>query len=289
MTYLYALAAISLLVALLERWRPARPAQTPLRRWLWSDAVHLVFNGHFLGVILYGLAAHHLLPHLDAALTARGWGDVVYHNAARTWPLWVQVPVALVSLDFIQWGVHNLLHRVGPLWRLHQVHHSVQDGEMDWIVAFRFQWSEVVLYKLVQFLPLAWLGFAPEALMVHAVLGTLIGHLNHANLSWDYGPLRYVLNSPRMHLWHHDFDGPRTGRNFAIIFSAWDWIFRTAYLPNHPPRALGYPGVETMPRDFFGQATWPLPLWVPWLQVHPWLRAGLGVGLIAVAWRWAQG
>ena len=64
-----------------------------------------------------------------------------------------------------------------------------------------------------------YLGFAPQALFFHAIIGTLIGHLNHANLTWDYGIFRYVLNSPRMHLYHHAYDAPRTGQNFGIIFS----------------------------------------------------------------------
>ncbi|MCB9546944.1 MAG: sterol desaturase family protein [Myxococcales bacterium] len=286
--YLYALAVISLLVAALEWWRPWRPAQPQLRRWIWSDALHLVFNAHFLGAILYGLAFYHLLPHVDAWLADRGWVGALYHDAASAWPLWIQIPVALVALDFVQWCVHNLLHRVPFLWPLHEVHHSVKDGEMDWIVAFRFQWSEVVLYKTVQFLPLAWFGFAPEALLFHAVFGTLIGHLNHANLAWGYGPLRYVFNSPRMHIWHHDYDGPPHGRNFGIIFSTWDWIFGTAYMPDHPPRKLGYPGVEAVPQDFFGQVVWPLQKAVPALRRHAVVGSVLGIGLVSAGWMAAQ-
>ena len=37
-----------------------------------------------------------------------------------------------------------------------------------------------------------------------AVVTTAWGDFNHANLDVELGPLGYVLNSPRMHLWHHD-------------------------------------------------------------------------------------
>ncbi|MEZ4467313.1 MAG: hypothetical protein R3F43_23415 [bacterium] len=66
------------------------PAQPQLRRWIWSDGLHLVFNAHFLGAILYGLAFYHLLPHVDAWLADRGWLGALYHDAASAWPLWIR-------------------------------------------------------------------------------------------------------------------------------------------------------------------------------------------------------
>lgn len=84
-----------------------------------------------------------------------------------------------------------------------------------------------------------------------------MGHLNHANLDWGHGWWRYVLNSPRMHLWHHDTESARA-RNFGIIFSLWDWVFGTAHLPDHPPRRVGFHGQEALPPDFFRRSLWPL-------------------------------
>jgi sterol desaturase/sphingolipid hydroxylase (fatty acid hydroxylase superfamily) len=281
-SYPLALALISLLVAGLERVRPAR-RQAPLRPGLWSDVLYLVLNGHFLGVVIHGIATRHVLPRVDAALAVAGLQDAVHRSAAADWPLWVQVPVALVVIDLLQWCVHNLLHRVPWLWSLHKVHHSVRDGEMDWIVSFRFQWTEVVVYKLLQYVPLAWFGFSAEAAFVHAVVGTLVGHLNHANLDTAWGWGRYILNSPRMHLWHHDHDADGAGRNFGIIFSAWDWLFGTAWLPDHPPRRLGFPGDDALPRDVFGQAAWQAGAWLP-EPVPRVVTAALGILLMAGVW-----
>lgn len=275
-TYPIALLLISVFVAGLEYFRPKRD-QKQLRPDLWSDLVHLVFNAHLLGVILFGLATAYVLPYLDAWLADAGLIDMVYRNAAQTWPLWVQIVVALVAVDFVQWLVHNSLHRVPWLWELHKTHHSVKDGEMDWIVSFRFQWTEVVVYKAILYLPLAYFGFDPTAVMVHAIFGTLIGHLNHANIDWDWGPLRYVLNSPNMHIWHHDYDGDtHTTVNFGIIFSTWDWLFGTAKMPDRDPDHLGFAGVETFPRNFFSQAVWPMQQFAPALAKKPLLTAAMG-------------
>ncbi len=254
MQYWVALLLCSLLVAGAEALRPWR-RQKRLRRWLWSDLVHLVFNGHFLGVILAVLTGKWVLPWLEPLLHRIGMDRAV---AAR-WPLWLQFCVALFGLDFIQWNVHRLLHRVPFLWCFHQVHHSVTDGEMDFIVSFRFHFMEVVVYRTAMYLPLVFFGFGGNALFLVAVVGTLIGHLNHSNLDLGHGRWRYVLNSPRMHLWHHDADAaPDEVGNFGIILSAWDYLFGTARVPGAAPRRLGFPGVEQFPRTFFGHELWPL-------------------------------
>ena len=259
MTYAYWLVGLSVLVATLERLFPARE-QPVLRRRSWSDAIYLLFNGHLLGLILYGLAHPFIVPVLDDMLTGIGWKEVLYFDAASVfgWSVALQAIVALVVVDFLQWLVHNALHRSARLWSIHQIHHSVEDGEMDWIVSFRFSWLEPVVYKSVSYFPIMWFGFVPEALFVHAVVGTLSGHLNHANLSWDYGPFRYLLNNPKMHMYHHAHDAPNQGQNFGIVFSAWDYLFGTAHLPKEPCEKIGFPGMKMLPDHFFGQLVWPL-------------------------------
>ena len=79
-----------------------------------------MFNGHFLGLLLAGLASTWILPSVDRWLAAEGLTDAVYRNAAVDWPLWLQIIVALLVLDFIQWCVHNSLHRIPLFWEFPQ-------------------------------------------------------------------------------------------------------------------------------------------------------------------------
>ena len=75
------------------------------------------------------------------------------------------------------------------------------------------------------------MGFNYDAALAVAVFATLVGHLNHTNVPFDYGPLKYIFNSPKMHIWHHDvMMHKNSGQNFGIVLSVWDWIFKTAYL-----------------------------------------------------------
>ena len=77
--YLYpiSLAGLSALVFLLERFFPWRAGQKQLRPKLWSDFIHLAFNGHFLGLLLAGLASTWVLPYVDRWLGSQGLSDVV--------------------------------------------------------------------------------------------------------------------------------------------------------------------------------------------------------------------
>jgi len=240
-----------------------------------------VFNGHFLGAWLYLISTEHFAPVLEATLQKMGVWGLVYQSAAQDLPIWLQAVLGIVVIDFVHWNIHRLLHRVDFLWRFHQVHHSVKDGEMDWIVAFRFSWVEPVVYKTLTYLPLAWLGFVPEAIFAHAVFGTLIGHLNHSNLRWDYGPLKYLLNSPKMHLHHHCYNAPQHGQNFGIILSCWDWIFKTAHLPPEPPKRIGFQGEEKLPQDFLGHMSWPMSSFIEDEGTH-WKRSFAGAGVFCM-------
>jgi sterol desaturase/sphingolipid hydroxylase (fatty acid hydroxylase superfamily) len=255
MTYWPWLLAISLAFVGIERLFPWRRAQVLLRRGWLRDLGFLVLNGH-----VFSLWTATLGGILAAAATSlfRRLGLGLEASPVAGWPFLAQFLVLLVLADFLQWCVHNLLHRVPWLWTFHKVHHSIET--MDWIGNWRFHWMEIVVYRSLQWLPLAWLRVSPGAAFAVAMVTTIWGDLNHANLNVGLGRLGYVLNSPRMHLWHHDASSEGgAAKNFGIVFSAWDHLFGTAYWPRErSPERLGYPEMEEMPRSLAGQVLWPV-------------------------------
>lgn len=257
-TYWHWLALLSLAVFALERFVPRDKAQRALRKGILTDVFYIVFNGHFLGVLV-AMAATPVARAFDAFLSTLG--VTLHANWLSALPLWLQFIVAFFLSDFLQWSVHNLLHRVPFLWRIHQVHHSIVD--MDFMGSMRFHFGEVIVYKSLLYVPLALVGFSGDVLFLLAIVGTLIGHMNHANTSLRFGPFVYFFNTPQMHIWHHahpnsDATLPRVGVNFGINLSLWDWLFGTAYLPSHDPSALGFEGIERFPEDPIRQAVAPL-------------------------------
>jgi sterol desaturase/sphingolipid hydroxylase (fatty acid hydroxylase superfamily) len=255
--YFFWLLLVSALCFGLERVVPWRKQQAALRQGFAQDVFWLVFHGHVLGV-LTALASAALAPHLSFPLYAKVKEAAAAAMLVRSLPLPVQFLVLLVVKDFLEWCTHNLLHRVGFLWQFHKVHHSIR--ELDFLGNFRFHWAEVTVYWFVTSLPIAALGVIDARVwMTLAVFSTLIGHLNHSNLPISWGPLRYVLNSPKMHVWHHArLDGGAAGHNFGVVLSVWDWLFRTARVPDGQPARLGFEGDETFPSGLVGRLAWPL-------------------------------
>ena len=247
-SYLFWLMAASLFCLLLERVFPWRKEQRLLRPQWSQDLFFLFFNGQFFGL---------LLARVVAALF--GWvpDDPGPHLLGAA-PLWVQFGVFFLVKDFLEWCVHYCLHRVRWLWQFHKLHHSIV--ELDWIGNFRFHWMEIVLYRALTYLPLMALGVSDAVLLPIAVLSTLIGHLNHANVKISWGPLRYLLNSSRMHVWHHDMvKHHRYGQNYGIVFSLWDWLFGTAYWPADrlQPDQLGFGRMASFPRRLLPRLIYP--------------------------------
>lgn len=253
--YFFWLLAVSAFCWLLERIMPWRPQQKAWRDQIGQDFFWLVFNGHYAGVLLAAVSnwAIQSLNHL--------WGErlpsLAHIKLLDGSPLWVQFLTFLLVKDFLEWCIHNLLHRVPWLWEFHKLHHSIT--ELDWIGNMRFHWMEIVLYRGLTYLPLFLLGVDRRVILWIAVFSTLIGHLNHSNLDLDWGIFRWILNSSRLHVWHHDVvNHKRSGQNFGIIFSLWDFLFGTAYLPlRQQPEHLGFEGMEQFPKGLLQRLAYP--------------------------------
>ena len=253
--YFFWLLVISLFCWVLERAFPWRREQRAFRRQFGQDLFWLLFNGHYAGILIAFVGSWLLLQ----ATTAIPSPEEIQLLGSS--PLWLQFVLFVVIKDLLEWCVHNLLHRVSWLWSFHKLHHSIE--ELDWIGNMRFHWMEIAVYKSLTYLPLVMLGVDGRVILWVAIANTLIGHLNHANLNISWGPLRYVINSPRMHVWHHELIARgQHGVNFAVLFSLWDWIFGTAHMPSGQPARLGFYDMDTFPRGLLGRLSHPLTsLW----------------------------
>ncbi|MGB3591446.1 MAG: sterol desaturase family protein [Nonlabens sp.] len=256
--YFYWLLFLSLLVYSLELIFPWRKTQNAVRKDFWLDGFYLLFNFFLLSLIGFNAVADVGVALFNDLLLSVGITNLVSISLA-TLPAWPQLLTMFILADFMQWNIHRLLHRVPWLWNFHKVHHSVL--EMGFAAQFRFHFMESIVYKTLQYVPLAMIGFGIDQFIIIHIIAILIGHLNHANLDLDYGPLKYLLNNPKMHLWHHSKVIPNNqkyGVNYGLSLSLWDYLFGTAHVPYHDPDLeLGFPGVESFPDQFHTQLVVP--------------------------------
>ncbi|TYP74327.1 sterol desaturase family protein [Aquimarina intermedia] len=252
--YFWGLMAISLLVWGLEIAFPWRKEQSIFRRDFWLDGFYMFFNFFVFAIIISGF--YRLLEVLfkDIGVSAE---SLTIINISGL-PMWAQLVIFFIILDFVQWFTHVLLHKYPFLWRYHKIHHSVK--EMGFAAHLRYHWMENIFYKPLKTIGVMVLGgFEPEQAYIVHFIAITIGHINHSNIKITWGPLKYIVNNPVMHLYHHSYVLPKGtyGVNFGISLSLWDYIFKTNYVPEDSGTIeLGFPGDEKVPKDFIRQITY---------------------------------
>lgn len=260
--YFYGLILISLIVWLLELLFPWRKDQKIFRKDFWLDTFYMFFNFFLLNLIVLIFLSNATAQLFDDFLGFLGWelSDFQLLNLDAL-PFGLGLLIFFLVTDFVQWNTHRLLHYSPFLWNFHKLHHSVK--EMGFAAHLRYHWMEPVVYKSLLYIPLAIIGgFQVEAVAIVHFSALAIGHLNHANLGWDYGFLKYIFNNPKMHIWHHAKDLPKDARygvNFGISLSLWDYLFKTNHIPhNGRDIKLGFDGDENFPSKFMQQEMYPL-------------------------------
>ncbi len=251
-----ALLVLSCIFWLLELLFAANPAQPRLRNrlGLGTDLIYWFMTPLFaraiarfgVGVILV-LVYRQTPTELQAMLASR---DTLL--ARQGLPL--QALEMVVLGDFIGYWLHRSFHGRG-LWPFHAVHHS--SVHLDWLSSVRLHPVNDWLTRWVQASVLVVLGFSPLAVAAYVPFLSFYALLLHANVSWDFGPLRTVLASPRFHRWHHTSEAEGLNRNFAGFLPVFDILFGTWYLPRDVlPQHFGLDN-ETMPEGFFAQMLYP--------------------------------
>lgn len=252
MNYFWGLTLLSFVVWGLEIVFPWRKDQKIFRKDFWLDATYMYFNFFVFAFVLNGFFRVIGVGLEFLGLTLQSFSLVEISG----WPMWSQLLVFFVVLDFFQWSTHVALHKIPALWQFHKVHHSVE--EMGFAAHLRYHWMENVFYKPAKTIGVMLIGgFEPEMAYIVHFMAITIGHFNHANIKITWGPLKYVLNNPVMHLYHHAkvIPGAQSiGVNFGISLSIWDYIFRTNYVPDtNGEIALGFSDMDDFPDDFVHQ------------------------------------
>jgi sterol desaturase/sphingolipid hydroxylase (fatty acid hydroxylase superfamily) len=258
--YFYGLIIISLSVFILEILFPWRKNQPIFRKDFWLDIFYMFFNFFLLNLIVLIALSNVTEKLFSDFLAIFNWKLVSFQLVdLAQYPKIISLLTFFIVSDFIQWITHRMLHRIPFFWNFHKVHHSVK--QMGFAAHLRYHWMEPIIYKAILYIPLAIIGgFAIEDVFIVHFFAITIGHLNHANLGWDYGFLKYIFNNPKMHIWHHAKKMPnKYGTNFALTLSIWDYLFKTNYIPSDGRDIeLGFADDENFPKDFLHQESYPL-------------------------------
>ncbi|WP_339755482.1 sterol desaturase family protein [Algoriphagus aquimarinus] len=256
--YFYWLVGASLVIYGLEILFPWRKNQPLIREHFWLDIFYLFWNYFLFALVAYNALSMVAVEAFNDLLGLFGITNTVAIKVDRL-PGWLQLFIIFILRDFMQWAIHRMYHHVGWMWEFHKVHHSTR--EMGFAALLRYHWMENILYRTLEYIPLAMIGFGITDFFIVHMFTLILGQLGHANLNIPLGPFRYILNGPQMHLWHHAKELPEShpnGFNYGISLSLWDFLFRTNYWPSDDENLpVGLPDGENFPEDFIGQTTEP--------------------------------
>jgi sterol desaturase/sphingolipid hydroxylase (fatty acid hydroxylase superfamily) len=250
-----ALTGLGTLFFVLQRWWPAVSGLRRTRQEITTDLVYWLLTPFVTKPVARLAVVAALVPALW--LLGRSFDrDQLLHGfgPAALLPGWMQAIIVVVIGDFIGYWMHRAFHR-GNLWRFHAVHHSAR--ELTWLSAVRVHPVNDALARMVQAVPFVALGFSPLLIGGYLPFLTFYAIMLHANLRWDFGPMRYALASPTFHRWHHADDPAARDKNFAGLLPVWDWMFGTLYLPlGTTPQSFGAQG-ESVPASWHAQMLYP--------------------------------
>ena len=232
-----ALLLAYLAVVLWERRQPLHPYDAD-DRWRITGNFGLLFINHAAPFSIVPMVT--ALSSWAASVMTVGWLNAVHA------PRWMMFAMAVVALDLTGWVVHWAMHKVGPLWRVHRVHHS--DLRFDSSLGFRFHPLELALMAAANAAVVMALGLPLEAVLISGVITTLHNFFGHANASPAIEferRLRRWLITPDLHRVHHSAQIADSMSNFGIVFSWWDRLAGTYRAPaDQPPSAFGLDDVR---------------------------------------------
>ena len=143
----------------------------------------------------------------------------------------------LVAQDFCYYWFHRASHRIRWMWASHVTHHSGQT--MNLSTALRQSPTYPISGMWLFWLPLAWLGFRPEHVILCVAVSLAFQFFVHTE-SVRHLPrwIEAVFNTPSHHRVHHARNTQYIDRNYAGVFIIWDKLFGT-FVPEVEPCDYG--------------------------------------------------
>jgi sterol desaturase/sphingolipid hydroxylase (fatty acid hydroxylase superfamily) len=171
--------------------------------------------------------------------------------------LGIQFIVFLIVIDFFSYWVHRFAHTIPSIWKIHKLHHGVT--YMNPLAAFRhsFLW-QIYNYTFMGVVG-SLLSIDLDIRIMVIFLTLAVDIFQHSNVSIKIPYyLNYLFILPRNHNFHHSKENFLVkGQNFGLVFSCWDIIFKSFYLPKSGEVEFGFNG-EQLPKNPFKKYLYPL-------------------------------
>jgi sterol desaturase/sphingolipid hydroxylase (fatty acid hydroxylase superfamily) len=242
-------SAASMLGVMMWLERRAMPARPP-------SLAHVGMNLSYTVALLAIVAAMRPVTLIASLTLSRtfGLGIIAFPPGIAGWI--VAFTTVLIATDLLEYLWHRAQHAFGPLWKMHELHHSAE--HYDVTLTYLHFWLEPLL-KVSFLYPLIGVMF-----QVPGHIATAVGlifmanhHFAHLNGSIHFGRFSLCISSPHYHRSHHSRHEAHFNKNFCDLLPLWDLLFGTFHrVPDGQFVDVGIDSVET-PRTLAEALVWP--------------------------------
>ena len=127
--------------------------------------------------------------------------------------------------DAAYYWFHRIAHERRWFWASHVIHHSSQHYNLT--TALRQTWTGVLGLNFIFWLPLVYIGFPPDMVLMFSAISLVYQFWIHTDLIDRMGPLEWVMNTPSHHRVHHAINARYLDANYAGVLIIWDRLFGT--------------------------------------------------------------
>ncbi|MEM9669624.1 MAG: creatininase family protein [Pseudomonadota bacterium] len=211
----------------------------------WQDIKYFLVNA----ILYYGVASQFLIgTHEIAALGNTAFneffGPLSSPLISNELSLILYTLLSVLAIDLGVYVTHRAQHEIPFLWEFHKVHHSAE--KLNPMTLFRMHPVDLFFTALVVSIltglsvsGLFYLtGETPQELTLFGInvitaLFYIFGYnLRHSHIWLNYPAwLSRIFISPAQHQIHHSVDPKHFDKNFGLIFSIWDGLGRSLYIP----------------------------------------------------------
>lgn len=193
-------------------------------------------------IVFFGFNVHAMRDQIDHALNAANLKIPTLFYLDSVWGPMFKIVVAMLAYDFAYYLIHLATHKYETLWVFHKTHHRATSlnpytrlriHPIEYFHNFAFM--AIVGTPIVYFFSSIYDIPNDKPLYLYAMAALTINHglthLRHSHVKIHFGLLSYVFMSPIMHQVHHSMLPRHRNKNISSLFSFWDLMFGTFYLP----------------------------------------------------------
>ena len=189
-------------------------------RWITNGLITLI-NTASVNIVHIAIPLIAIVAAIDVSNVKMGLFNII------NFPIWIEIILTVIILDFIIWGQHLLSHKIPFVWRFHRMHHT--DRDLDVTTAVRFHPFEIIFSMFIKITSIYILGASAIAVIIFEIMLNGMAMFNHANLRIPFrieNILRKFIVTPDLHRIHHSIYIDEHNKNFGFSLSIWDKIFK---------------------------------------------------------------